>query len=927
MSIKKIKKNNELWINSMNQEYLENIYKKYSRDKNSIDILWRENFEKLNKYFLNKENNHHKKNYEKNVKNKNLELKSNIIDKTKILKILNFFRNKGYKYSDINPLEKSVYQNKIDKINHSFFKISNKYLYQKIVLKLNNHKTKIFLDFFSFLLWLKKKYCHTIGFEFSHLNTKKEKLWCKNYIENKWNKNFCTQNKKLDILNSIIYSETFENYINTKYPGYKRFSLEGNDSLIPMLYESIIFSIYKKIKHIYIGMAHRGRLNVLINILGKPVKKLFQEFSGKISNSIHIGDVKYHLGFYSKAITKYGTAFLNLEYNPSHLEIINPVIMGISRSRIDSLKSIKKNKVLSIMIHGDASFIGQGITQETLNMSQTPGYTVDGSLHIIINNQIGFTTSDTNHLRSSDYCTDIAKMIASPVFHVNADDPEAAIFSIQMAIQYKKKFKKDVFIDLIGYRRHGHNESDNPSVTQPLMYKKIKSHPTISKIYSEKLIKKKIVTQDKVLKIILNYEKQLDNKSTIIPNYDSLEFKLKHNNLNNKNFLYNLNKKKISKKKLMKLFKIINVLPEDINVHPLVKKIYKNRIHMVNTGKNIDWGAAENLAYAYLLNEGISCRISGEDVVRGTFFHRHAKIYDQMNNNIYVPLKKISNGKFFIWNSVLSEEAVLAFEYGYSLRNRNTLNIWEAQFGDFANVAQVVIDQFIVSSQEKWNQSSGIVIFLPHGYEGQGPEHSSARIERYLQLCSQKNIRICIPTTASQIFHLLCSHAFKGMKTPLIIFSPKSLLRNPCSQSCFIDLYLGKFKKIIYNKNFLNKKEINKIILCSGKIYYELLEVYKTHQISNIILIKIEQLYPFPKKQILKIFKDYMHVKNVFWYQEEPKNQGSWNYIKNVFEKIFSNNVLIKYFGRSSSASSSTGNIYIHKKEQNKIINSIFKIQ
>ncbi|MCW5197704.1 2-oxoglutarate dehydrogenase E1 component [Buchnera aphidicola] len=925
MSTKQIKKNNELWINSINQEYLDNLYKKYLKDENSLDMLWRKKFKKLNLYFLNKNNDYNIQNNKINFKNNYMKSKFHILNQKKIFKILNFFRKKGYKYSNINPLENLKYQKEITKINHDFFKISDKKLYEEIILNINKNKIKNFSNFFSFLSWLKKKYCHTIGFEFNHLSIKKEKLWCIDYIERKWNKNIYTKNKKLNILNAIIYSETFENYINSKYPGYKRFSLEGNDSLIPMLYEAIICSIKNKIKNLYIGMAHRGRLNVLTNILGKPTKKLFQEFSKNFTNSINTGDVKYHFGFYSKAITKHGSAYLNLEYNPSHLEIINPVIMGISRSCIDSLQSSKKNKVLSIMIHGDAALIGQGVIQETLNMSQTPGYTVGGSVHIVINNQIGFTTSNINHMRSSNYCTDIAKMIESPIFHVNADDPEAAVFAIQMAIKYKKKFKKDVFIDLIGYRRYGHNESDEPSVTQPLMYQKIKNHPTVKNIYFKKLLKKKIITKNKILKIILNYQKQLDNKLSISPNYSSLNFELKSNYNKIQDLSLNLKKIKFSKNKLLKLFKDINTLPKKLNIHPLVKKIYINRMYMVKKEKYIDWGAAENLAYAYLLNIGISCRISGEDVIRGTFFHRHAKIYDQKNNNSYTPLKNVSNGKFFIWNSVLSEESVLAFEYGYSLRNCNTLNVWEAQFGDFSNVAQVVIDQFITSSKEKWNQSSGIVMFLPHGYEGQGPEHSSARIERYLQLCAKKNIQVCIPTTSSQIFHLLCLHALTGMKKPLIIFSPKSLLRNPLSQSSFKELYLGKFKQVIYKNSSFNSEKINKIILCCGKIYYELLEIHNKNKMSSILFIKIEQLYPFPTKQILKIFKNYSYVKNIFWYQEEPKNQGAWNYIKNIFSKIFSNNIKITYVGRYSSASPATGNIYIHKKEQFKIINSIFK--
>ncbi|NIG99200.1 MAG: 2-oxoglutarate dehydrogenase E1 component [Buchnera aphidicola (Periphyllus acericola)] len=921
----------ESWMNSINQKYIENIYLKYLNNKNSVSEFWIEKFKNFDKNFFYKNKNNSKKIlnltknkniiYDKlNLKKKNFNLK-----KEKILKILNFFRNNGHKYSNLNPLYKKNIKYDVNLLNYKFFKFLDKDLYKKIILKKQKNKKFLNIDFF--IQWLKKKYCHTIGFEYNHISSKKEKKWITNYIENKWNEKKINFKKKIDILRAIIYSETFEKYINSKYPGYKRFSLEGNDSLIPMLYEILSFSIKKNVSYFYIGMAHRGRLNVLINVLGKSSKKLFEEFDGKNIKSINNGDVKYHLGFNTQIKTKYGEGNLNLSYNPSHLEIINPVIMGISRARIDSLKNFDSNKVLSIMIHGDASFISQGVIQETLNLSQTPGYNVGGSLHIIINNQIGFTTSEINNMRSSYYSTDIAKILESPIFHVNSDDPEACIFSIQMAINYRKKFKKDVFIDLIGYRRNGHNESDDPTVTQPLMYKIIKQHPTVKEIYSNKLIKKKIITLKILNKITLSYKKMLDSESIIFLKYDTLKFKSKINKdfmrLNtNKNFYF----KKYSKKKFQKLGKFINKLPKNFNIHPLVKKIYLDRKDMIFLKKKLDWGAAETLAYAYLLKNGISCRISGEDVIRGTFFHRHAVIYDQKNEKIYSPLKKIKNGNFYIWNSALSEEAVLAFEYGYSLKNKNTLIIWEAQFGDFSNVAQVVIDQFISSGKEKWNQNSGIVMFLPHGHEGQGPEHSSARIERYLQLCSKENIRLCIPTTSSQIFHLLCQHVFKKMKCPLIIFSPKSLLRNPMSGSYFNEIYKGKFKKVLYKSNFLKNKIIKKIIFCLGKIYYELLEKKKNKQIKDILLIRIEQLYPFPSNKILNILSKYLKVKKIYWCQEEPSNQGAWIYIKNCFKKILKNNISIKYIGRKESSSSATGSIYIHRHDQSKIITKAFKI-
>ncbi|CAL4321146.1 2-oxoglutarate dehydrogenase E1 component [Buchnera aphidicola (Periphyllus testudinaceus)] len=920
---------NESWINPINQKYIENIYKKYLKNNNSVDKFWKKKFKTLKKFFINKKKNNKK--FINSLNNTNINgIKKNFKDSflflssDKILKIYNFFKEQGHRYSNINPLYKNCFIKNINSLNHNFFNISKKDLNKKVILKKQISSIKKFSNVNIFINYLKKIYCNTIGFEFSHINFKKEKKWIQNYIENKWIKKDFNNKKKKDILKSLIYSETFEKYINSKYPGYKRFSLEGNDSLIPMLHEIISFSIKKNVSDFYIGMAHRGRLNVLINILGKPAKKLFQEFDGKNFSSLNNGDVKYHLGFYSQVSTKYGIGNLNLEYNPSHLEIINPVIMGLSRSYLDSLNVFNSTKVLPIMIHGDASFIGQGVIQETLNMSQTSGYNIGGSIHIIINNQIGFTTSKINDMRSSHYSTDIAKMIESPILHINSDDPEACIFAVKMAIKYRKKFKKDVFIDLIGYRRNGHNESDDPTVTQPLMYKIIKNHPTVKTIYLKKLIKKKIVTENKIKKIILNYKKMLDLGSTIFFNYGSLRFNSFLKNKNN-----NIHKKSVTKKycykEIKKLGIKINTLPSNFHIHPLVKKIYSDRMNMIVSEKNFDWGAAETLAYAYLLKNGISCRISGEDVIRGTFFHRHSIIYDQKNEKSYSPLKNIKHGKFFIWNSTLSEEAVLAFEYGYSLRNKNTLTIWEAQFGDFSNSAQIVIDQFISSGKEKWNQNSRIVLFLPHGHEGQGPEHSSARIERYLQLCSKKNMKLCIPTTASQIFHLLCKHALNKISSPLIIFTPKSFLRNPLSRSSFNEIYSGKFKKIIIDKNIFEKKNITKIIFCSGKIYYELLEHQKKINIKNLLLIRIEQLYPFPKNTVLKIILKNINIKNIFWCQEEPINQGPWNYIKNIFDKILFKKLSIKYVGRSKSSSSATGNIHIHRQDQLKIIKEVFQ--
>ncbi|USS94327.1 2-oxoglutarate dehydrogenase E1 component [Buchnera aphidicola] len=913
---------NESWINFINYHYIQNMYKNFLKDKNSVNKFWK------NKFILLKNSSYQKKNINNQYLDTQLnqEIKKKYLNKKKILKILNFFRLNGFRYANINPLKKNI-KKKIFDLDKKIFKFKEKYLKKKIKWRIDNKKKK-FLNLNFFLKWLKKKYCHTIGFEFSHIYKKKEKEWIQKYIENQWTKKKISDEKKIEILNAIISAQTFEKYINSKYPSYKRFSLEGNDSLIPMLYEIISQSLQKKFCYFYIGMAHRGRLNVLINVLGKPSNLLFQEFSDKDMRNLNTGDVKYHFGFYSDIYIKnFKKGDINLEYNPSHLEIINPVIMGISRYKYDSLQSKNFHHIIPIMIHGDAAFTGQGIIQEILNMSQTPGYGIGGSIHIIINNQIGFTTSNIKHIRSSKYSTDLAKSINALILHVNADDPEAAFFAAKMSVDYRNKFQKDIFIDLIGYRRNGHNEVDDPFVTQPLMYKKIKSHPTVQDIYSKKLIDQKLINKRTIQKKIILYQDRLNQGKKILPNYSYLNFKKKNidNHLKIKKFIKI--SQKFTEKKIKKIFKKINFLPKKINLHPLVKKIYSNRLDVINKNQKFDWGTAENFAYACLLNQGISCRISGEDISRGTFFHRHAIIYDQITGEKYIPLKKsIKNSKLFLIDSVLSEESVLAFEYGYSLRNSNTLTIWEAQFGDFANVSQVVIDQFISSSMEKWNQSSRVILLLPHGYEGQGPEHSSARIERYLQLCANKNMNVCIPTTASQIFHLLYQHIFHQKSFPLIIFSPKSLLRNPMSQSSFSEIYEGKFQKIICEIDFSIKQDFKKIIFCTGKIYYELLEARRKKNIYQIMLIRIEQLYPFPKKKILKIINKYSMIKNIFWCQEEPKNQGAWNYIKNTFEKLTYNKINIQYIGRKNSSSPATGNFYIHKKEQEKIIHSALNI-
>ncbi|CUR53171.1 2-oxoglutarate dehydrogenase E1 component [Buchnera aphidicola] len=931
----------ENWLYSDNQNFLEELYDlssiNFQKFNKSVDENFQKKIFKLVGSVASKKIENFISTPKIKKKHKNIlyfsKKKFYIITK----KFFKFFKNiqkHGHYISTLDPLnlKKNIHIPQLDLSYYNLKTYDLKLLIPDDFLHFKKNKD----TFENIYIFLKKIYCSNIGYEFLHLQKKEEKKWLRDNIEKKFLNSNLPNTQKKKILKYLIHSEMFEKFLHQKFPGSKRFSLEGCEILIPILKKIIKKSFKYKIKKIFLGMAHRGRLNVMHNIFKENLTKIFKKFLGTTKNNKITGDVKYHLGFIKNFIYDNQNLECILLANPSHLEIITPVVLGSCRATINNLNfEKKKNLVLPIIIHGDAAFIGQGVIQETLNISQVPGYSVSGSIHIIINNQIGFTTSEPNLLRTSKYCTDIAKMIDSPIFHVNADDPESVMFIIELALKFRMLFKKDVFIDLVCYRRLGHHEIEDPFVTQPFMYTKINTLKTITQKWKKKLILEDFKYEKLYKKFSISYQEKLQNclnkayfktVQNIFPITPKISSKI----------FYNFSLKdiskisyKLSKKQLKKIAFQTSEIPEDFILHPQVKKIFLNRMLMSKDKIKFDWGAGENLAYATLLKLGISCRLTGEDVSRGTFSHRHSLIHCQKTHKKWIPLKNIAKSPVFfeIWDSVLSEEAILAFEYGYSIQPYNFLTIWEAQFGDFSNGAQIVIDQFISSGYQKWKNISSLVMLLPHGYDGQGPEHSSARIERFLQLCAQKNLKICMPSTVTQMYHILCLHGLSTYKTPLIIFTPKSLLRNPNTFSTLDDFLNKKFCKILFQDNLSKSVLITRIIFCSGKIYYELEKKYNTLHIKNILLVRLEQLYPFPKKDIKKVLKKYLYVQECIWCQEEPENQGCWVYFFYYYNKYLKNsfkNIVLYYVGREKFASTAEGSFDVHKLEQKKIVQDAF---
>ena len=964
------------FLSGTNSSYIEKLYAKYVENPASIPDSWRQFFEGLGdqknniienqgpswapsniKYISNGDLDVYEKYLPKNLngnsikekiieKNKTLssdekvDVERSTIDSVRAIMMIRAYRIRGHLIADLDPLQlqEKHYHPELNPETYGF--------------KKEDRNRKIFLDnvlgfeyatINEILEILLKTYCAKIGIEFMHMSDPEEKKWIQERIEGKGKEaNFTTEGKKA-ILKKLVEAEGFENYCHTKFVGTKRFGLDGCESLIPALEQIVKVGGNLGVKEIKIGMPHRGRLNILANVIQKPFKKIFKEFSGDPGPDAAgvSGDVKYHLGASADRDFNGNTVHVSLTANPSHLEAVNPVVLGQTRAKQFFHNDPQRIKVIPILLHGDAAFAGQGIVAECFAMSGLKGHNTGGTIHIIVNNQIGFTTSPS-FARSSPYPSEVAKMVQAPIFHVNGDDPESVVYCSRIATEYRQKFKRDVVIDIICYRRFGHNEGDEPSFTQPLMYKKIRSQATTLTIYGNQLIQEGVLRDDEFQKEKDNFKKFLDTEFDSSKSYIPNQIDWFTGSWSKFTTEIGSDRRGVTGVDLELIHqageKICN-LPENFNFHSTIKRLFEAKKKMFETGKGFDWATAESLAFGTLLLEGYPVRFVGQDSSRGTFSQRHAAVLDQNTGEKYFPLKNLSSeqAQFEIIDSFLSEFGVLGFEYGYSLSSPETLVLWEAQFGDFANGAQIIIDQFITSGEKKWTRASGLVMLLPHGYEGQGPEHSSARIERYLQSCAQENLQVVNCTTPANYFHLLRRQIHRKFRKPLIVFSPKSLLRHKKCVSEIEDfLPENSFHRILpdhadfpeYNLIKLVKdEEIKRVVLCSGKVYFDISEKRETIRNPKVQLLRIEQLYPFPVKKLASFLKRFKNADEFIWCQEEPENMGAWSFVEKyinwTLNLIGAKSKKVQYVGRKSSASTATGYLKKHVQQQDEIISKV----
>ncbi len=922
----------ESYLSGGSDTYLEGLYETYLKEPDQVTTEWRNYFNSLAN--SNFDVSHADvRNYF--VQLAKMPVKNNVarapsVDASykhkqeKVIDLIFAYRNLGHLHANIDPLGvyKGVYNPTLDLKYYNFTDADMNTVFDVGSYKGLNKPSATLQEIYQSL---RKVYCGSIGIEYMDIMQLEEVNWIQQEMEKKWNNFSLANDEKINLLQRLVVTEGLEKYLGTKYVGQKRFSLEGGDSLIPMLDAMINRSAESGLKDIVIGMAHRGRLNVLINILGKAPSDIFAHFEDQVIDEASSGDVKYHLGFSSDIKTPYGPMHVALSFNPSHLEIVSPVVQGSVRARQRRRKDIERKWVMPIQIHGDAAFAGQGVVMETFAMSQARWFWVGGSIHIVINNQIGFTTSNVDDARSSLYCTDVAKMVQAPILHVNGNDPEAVFFVGQLASEFRARFKKDIVIDLVCYRRHGHNEADEPSATQPMMYKIIKAMPTPASLYAAKLMDEGIINNNKEKDFAENYRKRLEEGKSVVnlwtdTDQESYEFSNAWAPFVGKKWTEKANTG-VPLKKLKEIAKQLEKLPEGFVLQAQVKKMMEAREKMTEGKLPLNWGYGETMAYATLLAEGYPIRLCGQDAGRGTFAHRHAVLHDQNTGDLYIPLSHIQadQAQINIVDSLLSEEAVLAFEYGYASTVPNNLVLWEAQFGDFANGAQVVIDQFISSGEQKWGRLSGLVMLLPHGQEGIGPEHSSARLERYLQLCAQDNMQVCVPSTPAQMFHMLRRQMIRPYRKPLIVMTPKSPLRNPLAVSTLDELANGEFQLVIPETS-QDINNVDRVILCAGKVYYDLLEKRNELKLDHVAIVRVEQLYPFPQARFKEVMADYKTLKTIIWCQEEPVNQGAWYSIQHNLRENLEAGQTLKYVGRPSMAAPSGGYNSVHVREQNKIL-------
>lgn len=849
--------------------------------------------------------------------------------RTAVQQLIAAYRNVGARWADLDPLKRTEREH-IPELDASFYGFTD--ADQEAVFNTSNtFFGKDSMSLRELTNALRETYCGSIGAEYMYISDQARKRWWQQKLEVSRSKPHFSADKKKQILDRLTAAEGLERFLHTKYVGQKRFSLEGGESFIVSMDELIQQAGTKGVQEIVIGMAHRGRLNVLVNTLGKMPKDLFAEFDHTAPEDLPSGDVKYHQGFSSDVTTPGGPVHLSLAFNPSHLEIVNPVVEGSVRARMDRRADPKGKQVLPVQVHGDAAFAGQGVVMETLALAETRGYFTGGTVHIVINNQIGFTTSDPRDARSTLYCTDVVKMIEAPVLHVNGDDPEAVAFATQLALEYRMEFAKDVVVDIVCFRKLGHNEQDTPSLTQPLMYKKIAQHPGTRRLYADKLSAQGLgeTLGDDMVKA---YRAAMDaGKHTVDPvltNFKS-KYAVDWSPYLGKKWT-DAGETAIPLAEWKRLAERITTVPDTVNVHPLVRKVLEDRATMGRGEANVDWGMGEHMAFASLVASGYPVRLSGEDVGRGTFTHRHAVLHDQNRERwdvgSYIPLCNVAENQapFVCIDSILSEEAVLGFEYGYASNDPNTLVIWEAQFGDFANGAQVVIDQFIASGEVKWGRVNGITLMLPHGYEGQGPEHSSARLERFMQLSADTNMQVVQPTTASQIFHVLRRQMVRPLRKPLVIMTPKSLLRNKDATSPLSEFTKGGFQTVIPENKDLKADKVKRLVVCSGKVYYDLAKKREEKGMDDVAIIRVEQLYPFPHKAFATELKKYPNVADIVWCQDEPQNQGAWFFIQHNIHENMQDGQKLGYAGRAASASPAVGYSHLHAEQQKALVDGAF---